>query len=306
MTAAERAARVMARADELGRISEEDGLLTRRFATAALGEAADAIAGWMGEAGLVVRRDAVGNVIGRAGAGDAPLVLGSHFDTVRDAGRYDGVLGVLTAIEIADALGTAAGALEVVAFADEEGARYGVAYLGSTAYRGRFDRAWLELEDADGITMAAAIEGAGGDVAALRDPTLQQVVTSELTDVAAPAISGYLEVHIEQGPVLENGGLPVGVVTAIAGQTREQVILSGRAGHAGTVPLALRADALAGAAEFVLAVEDAMRRSDGLVATVGEAHGRARGRERDPRPCGASHSTCDIRAMTRGWQRSMD
>ena len=135
-------------------------------------------------------------------------MIGSHFDTVRDAGRYDGVLGVLCAIEVADAIGSAAGPLEVVAFADEEGTRYGVAYLGSTAYRGRFDAAWLELADEDGMTMAVAIERGGGDVAAL------------VAQGAAHPIGGYLEVHIEQGPVLETEGLPVGVVTAIVGQTR--------------------------------------------------------------------------------------
>ena len=243
MTPAERAQRVLERADVLGRVSEEPDLLVRRFATPALGEAAGVIAGWMGEAGLSVHRDPVGNVIGRVGAGDPPLVIGSHFDTVRDAGRYDGVLGVLCAIELADAIGAAAAPLEVVAFADEEGTRYGVAYLGSTAYRGRFDSTWLALTDEDGVTMAAAIESAGGDVDALG------------AQGPAHPIAGYLEVHIEQGPVLESEGLPVGVVTAIVGQTRGLVTFTGRAGHAGTVPPELRADALAGAAELVLAAE---------------------------------------------------
>ncbi len=188
---------------------------------------------------------------------------------MRDAGRYDGVLGVLCAIEVAEALGAAGGPLEVVAFADEEGARYGVAYLGSAAYCGRFDPAWLELEDADGVSMARAIEVAGGDVAALRDPTLQQPVTSEPAGAAASPVTAYIEVHIEQGPVLESEELPVGVVTAIVGQTRELGTFTGQAGHAGTVPPTLRADALAGAAEFVLAVEETMLRSEGLMATVG-------------------------------------
>jgi allantoate deiminase len=258
VTSAERAQRVLDRADVLGGVSEETDRLVRRFATPALGEAAELIAGWMGEAGLSVRRDPVGNVIGRAGTDGPPLVLGSHFDTVRDAGRYDGVLGVLCAIEIADAIGSSSGPLEVVAFADEEGTRYGVAYLGSSAYRGRFDPAWLALADEDDVTMATAIESAGGDVGALRDPA------------ASKPIAGYLEVHIEQGPVLETEGLPVGVVTTIVGQARGRVTFSGRAGHAGTVPPELRADALAGAAELVLAAESSMHTTDGLVATVGQ------------------------------------
>ena len=257
MTPAERAQRVLERADVVGGVSEEPDLLVRRFATPALGEAAELIAGWMGEAGLSVRRDPVGNVIGRVGADGPPLVLGSHFDTVRDAGRYDGVLGVLCAIEIADAVGSSSGPLEVVAFADEEGTRYGVAYLGSTAYRGHFEPAWLALADEDGVTMAAAIESTGGDVGALREQGPNQ------------PIAGYLEVHIEQGPMLEADGLPVGVVTAIVGQTRGQVTFTGRAGHAGTVPPELRADALAGAAELVLAVESSMHATAGLVATAG-------------------------------------
>ncbi len=256
MTSGERARRVLARADVLGRISEEEGALTRRFATRALSEAADVVEGWMREAGLVVRRDAIGNVIGRGGGEEAPLVIGSHFDTVRDAGRFDGALGVLCAIELAELRGTT-GATEVAAFADEEGVRFGAAYLGSAAYRTRFDPTWLDLRDPDGCSMAEAIEQWGGDVAALRAGS------------APPPLAGYVEVHIEQGPVLEHEGLPVGVVTAIAGQTRGTIALTGAAGHAGTVPPALRRDALAGAAELVLAVEQAAKEEAGLVATVG-------------------------------------
>lgn len=270
MTPEERAARVLARADELGQISEDEGRLTRRFATPALAEAGRLIAGWMTEAGLVVTVDPVGNVRGRNGSAGAPLVLGSHYDTVRDAGRYDGPLGVLCAIEVAGAAGDSGGPLEVVAFSDEEGARFAVAYLGSSAYRGRFDRAWLELEDAGGITMAAALSAAGADVGSLRDLRLQQAVASGPAGAAAPEIAAYVEVHIEQGPVLETEGLPVGVVSSICGQTRLRVAITGRAAHAGTVPAGLRADALTGAAELVLAVEHELRESEGLVATVGE------------------------------------
>jgi allantoate deiminase len=257
---------VMRRCDALAAISEEPGRLTRRFATPALRAAGDAVAEWMREAGMTTRRDAIGNVVGRLPARDpaAPaLILGSHLDTVRDAGRYDGALGVLVAIAAVGRLRDAGAelpfALEVVGFADEEGVRYGTAYLGSGVLAGRFDRAALQRRDADGIRMADALAAWGGDAARLdaarRDPA--QVV-------------GYCEVHIEQGPVLEGEGLPVGVVSAIAGQSRAQVVFAGAAGHAGTVPMDLRRDALTAAAEWILAVEALARDEDRLVATVGE------------------------------------
>ncbi len=270
MTPFDRARRVLARADVLGGVSEEPGCLMRRFATPALGEAAALLEGWLREAGLRVERDPVGNVLGRNGVAGAPLVVGSHFDTVRDAGRYDGVLGVLCAIEVAEALGDAAGPLQVAAFADEEGVRYGVAYLGSSAFRGRFDPRWLELEDVDGVAMGVAIAAAGRRVDDLRDPRLQEPDFRLPAGAAVMPIRGYLEVHIEQGSHLERAGLPVGVVTAIAGQTRGAVAFVGRQGHAGTVQPGERADALAGAAELVLAVEAAAEARPGLVATVGE------------------------------------
>ena len=251
---------VLARAAALGEISEEPGRLTRRYGTPALARAADLVAEWMEGAGLAVRRDAVGNLIGRTGGDGPPFVLGSHLDTVPDAGRYDGPLGILVALAIVERL-TPGGTpprrpLEVVAFADEEGTRFGTAYLGSTAYVGAFERDWLDLVDDDGITLGEAILALGGDPeAALALP--------------APELAGYLEVHIEQGPVLEREGRRVGVVSAIAGQTRVRVVLSGEAGHAGTVPMAARHDALAAAAEVVLAVERVGRSTDGLVSTVG-------------------------------------
>jgi allantoate deiminase len=247
------AADVLARADELGAISEEPDRLVRRFGTSALARAADRVAGWMEKGGLTVRRDAVGNVIGRT-AGDAPpFVLGSHLDTVPNAGRYDGPLGILVALAAVERL-SAGGAepplpLEVVAFADEEGTRFGTSYLGSSAYTGGFEREWLGLVDNDGITLGGLV------AAAVESP--------------APQLAGYLEVHIEQGPVLERENLPVGVVSAIAGQTRPRVVVTGAAGHAGTLPMNARRDALAAAAEIVLAVERIGRDTDGLVATVG-------------------------------------
>jgi allantoate deiminase len=256
---------VLRRCDALAAFSEEDGRLTRRFATPALHAAGEAVAGWMREAGMSVHRDAIGNVIGRLeGEGSETLLMGSHLDSVRDAGRYDGPLGVLVAIACAQRLRdegrTLPFALEVCAFADEEGVRYGTAYLGSGVVAGRFDRAVLERRDADGIAMADAIAAFGGDVdglaAACRDPV---------------GLLGYLEVHIEQGPVLEAQDVAVGVVDAIDGQTRAVATFAGAAGHAGTVPMELRRDALAGGAEWILAVEALARGTERLVATVGEA-----------------------------------
>lgn len=249
------AAEVLARAAALAEISEEPDRLTRRFATPALTRAGELVAGWMQDAGMTVRRDAVGNVIGRAGDG-VPLVLGSHIDTVPDAGRFDGPLGVLAAIAVVERLGAEAPPLEVVAFADEEGTRFGTAYLGSAAYAGAFERGWLDLADADGITMADAIRAAGSDPEAA-------------VGARAPQLAGYVEVHIEQGPVLESEGVPVGVVTAIAGQTRISLTLTGEAGHAGTLPMEGRRDALVAASELVVAVERIGRSVEGLVATVG-------------------------------------
>ncbi|MBA3468952.1 MAG: allantoate amidohydrolase [Herpetosiphonaceae bacterium] len=257
---------VMERCARLGAISEEPDRLTRRFASPAMQQANALVSAWMAEAGLAVRFDPIGNLIGRYEA-DQPdaktLLLGSHLDTVRDAGRYDGPLGVLLALACVAELAAQGRrlpfAIEVLAFADEEGLRYHSTYLGSAALAGSFDRANLALADDQGITMAEAIRAFGGDPDQLeecrRDP-------GELL--------GYCEVHIEQGPLLEACDLPVGVVQAIAGQSRISVGFSGVAGHAGTVPMALRQDALCAAAEFVLAVEAHGRQIAGLVATVGQ------------------------------------
>jgi len=260
------ARRVMERCDILGRISEEPDRLTRRFATPAMRAANAAVAGWMRDAGMAVRQDSAGNLIGRYEAREAgakTLLLGSHLDTVRDAGRYDGPLGVLVALAVVERLHARGArlpvALEVAAFADEEGLRYHTSYLGSRALAGAFDYRDLSREDEDGIAMDEAIRAFGGDPASIdrekRDP-----------DTAL----AYCEVHIEQGPVLERRGLPVGVVSVIMGQSRCDVAFVGQAGHAGTVPMDLRHDALCAAAEFALAVEGLARREAGLVATVGQ------------------------------------
>jgi len=269
------ARRVMERCEALARHSEEQGRLTRRFATPALAAAMGEVAAWMRAAGMSVRRDNAGNLIGRyeaAGTGSAidgkpsrprTLLLGSHLDSVRDAGRYDGPLGVLVALAVIERLRVQARrlplAIEVVAFADEEGLRYGTSYLGSKAVAGAFDPTLLQRVDDDGVRMDEAIRAAGGDPAAIP-------ADARLRD----DLVGYCEAHIEQGPVLEAEGLPVGVVSAIAGQSRFTVTFEGTAGHAGTVPMALRHDALCAAAEFMLAVEALARATPGLVATVGQ------------------------------------
>jgi allantoate deiminase len=254
---------VMERCEVLGGISEEPGVLTRPFGSRAMGEVNDVVSGWMREAGMTVRQDAIGNLIGRyEGNGEKTLILGSHLDTVRDAGKYDGILGVMVAIACVQGLHDRNErlpyALEVVAFADEEGLRFGTTFLGSSVYAGAFDKKRLSLEDRDGVTLAEAVRAFGGD-----PETLER--GREDGDLL-----GYCEVHIEQGPVLEELGLPVGVVSAINGQSRVGVAFSGKAGHAGTVPMEGRRDALCAAAEFVVEVERAARREPGSVATVGE------------------------------------
>src|SRR3954469_14578513 len=257
------AALVLERADSLAACTEEPGRLTRRFATPALAAAGDLVLGWMREAGVTARRDAIGNVIGRweppGGAPAGTLLLGSHLDTVRDAGRYDGMLGVLVALACVERLRDAPFAVEVYGFADEEGVRYGTAYLGSSIVAGTLEDEALARRDADGVTMADTIAAFGGDPAAL---------AAARRDAAD--LLGYVEVHIEQGPVLEAEDLPVGVVTGIAGQTRAEVAFTGVAGHAGTVPMALRRDALVAAAGWIVAVEAQAGTTEGLVATVGE------------------------------------
>jgi allantoate deiminase len=256
------AAQVLDRCRTLAAVSEEDGRLTRPFATRAMARANALVGGWMAEAGLDVHTDAAGNLVGRLPGADpaaGTLLLGSHLDTVRDAGAYDGPLGVLVALACAQRLrGALPFAIDVIAFSDEEGLRFGTAYLGSRAVAGTFDPALLELVDEDGVSLRdalAAFGGAPGDIASAAR--------------RGERLLGYLEVHIEQGPALEERGAPVGVVSAIAGATRAQLRFTGRSGHAGTVPMTGRRDAACAAAEWVLAVEAAARREPGMVATVG-------------------------------------
>jgi allantoate deiminase len=253
---------VMERCELLGNISEEPGRLTRPFGSQAMREANDIVSGWMRVAGMTTRFDEIGNLIGRyEGTGNETLVVGSHLDTVRDAGRYDGQLGVMVALTCVQQLHDRGErlpyAIEVVAFADEEGLRFGTTFLGSSVYAGAFDESRLNLEDRNGVTLREAVRAFGGDPGALYGRRNGDLL-------------GYCEVHIEQGPVLEQEDLPVGVVTAINGQSRVRAGFIGKAGHAGTVPMEGRRDALCAAAEFVLEVESAAKAQPGSVATVGE------------------------------------
>ena len=275
MTIETSASTVMQRCDILGTYSEEPNRLTRPFASPAMHKVNQVVGQWMRDAGMSVQQDAIGNIIGRyAGLHHSPnaaatktLLLGSHLDTVRDAGKYDGPLGVMIAIACIERLHAHGErlpfAIEVLGFADEEGLRYHSAYIGSRAMTGMFDLAALSLTDDDGIPMVQAIQSFGGNP----DPTLLRTPRWQRDELL-----GYCEVHIEQGPVLEARNLPVGVVSAISGQKRITVRFTGEAGHAGTVPMSLRHDALSAAAEFVLAVEALAQSLPGLVATVGQVN----------------------------------
>jgi allantoate deiminase len=264
MSAAAR--KILQRIEALAKITDEPGRVTRLFASPAMRRANALIASWMREAGMKPRVDAIGNLIGHyAGekSGAKILLLGSHLDTVHNAGKFDGPLGVILGIACVAELHRGKirlpFAIEVISFADEEGARYQTAYLGSKVLAGCFDVNDLKRKDAAGISMADAIEGSGGDPAKLKSARLNP-----------KRLLGYVEAHIEQGPVLEKENLAVGIVTAIAGQSRFKITFTGHAGHAGTTPMNLRQDALCAAAEFVLAAEKFARKTPGLVATVGQ------------------------------------
>ncbi len=251
---------------ELAAVSDEPGTLTRLYLGPAHRTAADLVAKWMREAGMTTRIDALGSVVGRyrgRDAGPLTLILGSHIDTVRDAGRFDGALGVIVAIEVVKAAFKSGKrfpfAIEVVAFGDEEGVRFASTLGGSKALAGRFDFKALDETGDDGVTRRQALKAFGTDPSRASEETLSP-------DQAL----GYVEVHIEQGPVLEQEELPVGVVTTIDGVTRGTVEVDGVAGHAGTVPMPMRKDALAAAAEMLLAIEARARSQSNLVATAGK------------------------------------
>jgi len=243
---------ILRRADTLGKITDVPGTITRTYRSPAMQRANTQVARWMRAAGMTVREDPAGNLIGRLASKNPnakTFILGSHLDTIRDAGKYDGILGVLTAIAVAGELRDLPFHLEVYAFADEEGCRYSTSYLGSGAVTSGLTAIDLKRKDADGVPLGKLISNRN---ACRRNPR---------------DLLGYAEVHIEQGPVLDKRRLAVGVVKAIAGQTRALVTFTGQAGHAGTTPMKMRRDALCAAAEFVLEVEAIAK--NGLVATVG-------------------------------------
>ncbi len=258
--------RAIERCDLLGRApySDMEGGLYRAWLTPAHREALDVLAFWMRQAGMQVRMDSMGNLIGRyeGTAEGPPLMIASHIDSVRNAGFYDGPLGVMLGVECVSALHEAGRRMpfpiEVVAFGDEEGSRFPAAMLTSRAMAGTLAPEALEMADARGVTLAEAMQAFGLDIARWREAQL-----------ARPPLA-YLEAHIEQGPLLEARGLALGTVTGIAAQLRYEVTVTGKAGHAGTCAMGLRRDALVSAAEMVLAVEAIARGMGGdLVATVG-------------------------------------
>ena len=259
------AERIMARLAELARVSDEPEQLTRTYGSPAMRCANDLVGGWMREAGMTVREDAIGNLIGRSEAarlGAKTFLLGSHLDTVRNAGAFDGPLGVILAIECVakwHASKTSLSfALEVIGFCDEEGVRFQNTYLGSRALAGTLTEADLQCVDENGVSLADAMRQFGG--------APEKISTAKCN---SNKLLGYAEVHIEQGPVLEQKNLAVGVVTAIAGQSRVKIRFTGQAGHAGTTPMNMRRDALCAAAEFIAAVEAHAASIAELVATVG-------------------------------------
>ncbi len=257
----------MQRIQQLAAISEDTDGVTRTFGTPAFLQGRALVQGWLEAAGLVTRVDGIGNLRARLLSPNPEaktFVLASHIDTVVNAGKFDGPLGVLMGLDLVEQLIEQKAELpfhiELIAFSDEEGVRFHTTYLGSKVVAGAFDHALLMRPDAGGITLARALE----------------IMKADATQLAADAIPaadwlGYFEMHIEQGPVLWERDIPVALVTAIAGQQRVELTFTGMAGHAGTVPMAMRQDALCAAAEFILIAEQfALTHGQGLVATVGK------------------------------------
>ena len=263
-------ARVMQRCDELAACSETPGQLTRRFCTPAMKAAHEKVRTWFEAAGMTCRLDAAGNLIGHWEAATEPandssktLLVGSHLDTVANAGRYDGMLGVLLGVAIVELLAESSMrlpfAIDVIGFSEEEGVRHWTPYIGSRALVGDLPAEFLNKQDDDGISVIEALKLFGCDLSRIG-----------AAQYRAEDVVAYVEPHIEQGPVLEAAGLPVGVVAGIAGQTRARFQFVGKAGHSGTVPMSNRQDALAAAAQFIGLVEHFAQQRDGLTATVGQ------------------------------------
>lgn len=257
---------LMTRLDEAARYSRPGPGVTRLFCSDEHRKVLELVADWMRQAGLTPELDASGNLVGRnarAMAGEKTLILGSHQDTVAEGGKYDGMLGVALPLQALQALKEAGTELpygvEVVAFGDEEGTRFQSTLIGSRALAGTFDPASLEARDADGVTLGDALKAFGGNPEAI--PQLARKPES---------IIGFVEVHIEQGPVLEQRDQAVGVVTALTGIERHRMTVTGKAGHAGTTPMPGRRDALVGAAEMVVEADRILNATQDFVGVVGK------------------------------------
>jgi allantoate deiminase len=253
---------VIARCQVLARFSEDPGSIRRTFLSPPMRDCHREIIGWLAPLGVTSKVDAVGNlhILAKTAPPNAPrLLIGSHLDTVPNAGAYDGILGVVLGIALLTAIDRQKlpFAIEVIGFSEEEGVRFATPFIGSRALVGALDDEVLNRRDAQGISIRSAIENFGlnpGDIA-------QAKIGND--------VLGYLEFHIEQGPVLESIGRQLGVVEAIAGQSRLEFIFAGHANHAGTTPMNLRYDSLSAAAEWICAVERGAKNTSGLVATVG-------------------------------------
>jgi allantoate deiminase len=259
----DRAARIIARCREIAACTEVPGEITRLFLTPSMHKVHTLLRGWMEAVGMTVRVDAIGNLRGLwpGLVSKSPrLLIGSHLDTVPNAGAFDGILGVVLGVAVVEELHgkNLPFAIEIIGFSEEEGVRFSKPFLGSLALVGKLDSNTLACTDRNGISVREAIQAYGLDPAQLPAAALSN-------DTFA-----YLEFHIEQGPVLESEDMSLGIVEALVGQTRMQLIFTGQANHAGTTPMLLRHDAMAAAADWIVAVEDYAAKRDGLVATVGK------------------------------------
>ncbi|GAB3956596.1 allantoate amidohydrolase [Spirosoma harenae] len=262
----QRATRILTKINELASISEDSSGITRTFGTETFRRGSRLIQQWMQEIGLQTRVDAIGNVRGRwesTTIGANTFVIASHMDTVVNAGKFDGPLGIIMGLDLIETLKKTMQSLpfnlELIAFSDEEGVRFHTTYLGSKVVAGSFDETLLAKKDTNGISLHEVIQEMSGSIAGLTTDA-----------IAKDDWLGYFEIHIEQGPVLYERKIPIGVVTDIAGQKRIEIAFRGVAGHAGTVPMDMRQDALCAAAEFILEVEQVARNQSNLVATVGK------------------------------------
>lgn len=250
--------------DILGEIGNEDGKLFRPVYTPQWKRAQVQLRDWMDEIGLKTREDPVGNIFGRldGSCSDAVVLTGSHFDTVRNGGRFDGALGIHSAIAAADAIIRSkkrpGRAIEIVAFAEEEGSRFALSMLGSRSLVGLLDYETVGQQlDIDGVTLSEAMATVGLDA-------------SQIHSARRDDLGYFLELHIEQGEILEEEGLDIGVVTAITGQLMVEVTVKGKQNHAGTTPMRLRRDALVAASEMILAIEQIGTVGEASVGTVGQ------------------------------------